>query len=70
MGWAGSPYIMQSCMSDVFKRIGEKFKIFTYTYLDDILLVGGYCQLKNALRHLLKSDLMINFRVLLSRANA
>lgn len=62
MGWAGSPYIMQMCMTDVFKRIGQKFKLLTYTYLDDILLVGGFWQLKCALAHLYTTDLMINFK--------
>lgn len=62
MGWAGSPFLMQSCMSNVFNRIGENFKVLVYTYLDDILLIGGYWQLKNALPYLLKSDLLINFK--------
>lgn len=60
MGWAGSPYVMQACMTDIFKRIGERFGILTYTYLDDVLLVGRYWQLRHALSYLLTTDLMIN----------
>lgn len=34
-GWGGSPFIMQRCMEDIFKRLGERFNFTAYVYLDE-----------------------------------